>query len=441
MGYVIFRKECSQISTDNIIAPRDFEFKIWEPSTFRLYPKGVNGGRKLDFILTWILYFFLNSGRKKFYKAYLICDEEEVIHHSVVTTKSFKYPFMRENDLQIGMIFTQSEFRRKGLASYALEEILRMYEKPERAIWYITEKNNLTSRRLAEKLGFSEFGPAIRRKIILLGRYELLIENEKLCEEAPDYSSITESPGLRASQEQVARLYQRYHFAKELAVDKDVLEIGCGAGLGLGYLAKVAKKVVGGDVEEKNVTLAREYYKNRQNITADLMDAQNVSLSNESFDLVLLFETIYYLRDPKRCIAEAARLLRPNGTFVVCTVNKDWEDFHPSPYTYSYFSGPELYDLMRKSFWEIRLYGGFSTEHRGPSGEILSLIKRSAVKFNLIPGSLKGRVYLKRIFMGKLILLPHEITESMTDYEPPIEIPIDKVNKDFKILYAVGKKL
>jgi len=68
------------------------------------------------------------------------------------------------------------------------------------------------------------------------------------------------------------------------------------------------------------------------------------------------------------------------------------------------------------------------------------LVKRLAVKFHLIPGSLEARAYLKRIFMGKLVPLPSEITEDMIDYEPPIEIPIDKVTKDFKILYAIGKK-
>ncbi len=62
-------------------------------------------------------------------------------------------------------------------------------------------------------------------------------------------------------------------------------------------------------------------------------------------------------------------------------------------------------------------------------------MKRSAVKFHLIPGSLKGRAYLKRIFMGKLIPLPHEITEGMTTYQPPVEIPKDKVNRNFKIIY------
>ena len=105
-----------------------------------------------------------------------------------------------------------------------------------------------------------------------------------------------------------------------------------------------------------------------------------------------------------------------------------------------YFSAPELYDLMRKSFREVTIYAGFHVDKVGTKSEIISLMKRFAVKFSLIPGSLKTRAYLKRVFMGRLIPLPIVVTEGMADYEPPIEIPADKVTRDFKILYAIGKK-
>ena len=95
---------------------------------------------------------------------------------------------------------------------------------------------------------------------------------------------------------------------------------------------------------------------------------------------------------------------------------------------------------MQEGFREVKLYGGFPVENRKVGGEIISLIKRSAVKLNLIPGSLKARAYLKRIFMGKLVPLPHEITEGMAHYAQPVEIPADQTTKSFKILYAVGKK-
>jgi len=265
-------------------------------------------------------------------------------------------------------------------------------------------------------------------------------EKSRSTHEIPDYSAITEIPGLKATKEQFARLYQRYHFARVLAEGKDILEIGCGAGLGLGYLGKFAKKVLGGDIEEKNVSLARQFYKDRPNITIDLIDAHNLPLPNGSFDLVLLYETIYYLKNSQKCISEAQRVLRDKGVLIVCTVNKDWEDFHPSPYTYKYFSAPELYEIMRDKFRQVSLLGGFPIKKTGARNKLTSFIKRFAIKLNLIPGSLTGRAYLKRIFLGKLVSLPQEITEGMADYEPPVEIPIDRVVKEYKILYAIGKK-
>ena len=297
INYSVYRKGYNIGSSEDANLLGKYEFQIWRPSAICFYPKGIKGIRKkLDFILIWVLYYLFSPSTNQSYSVSLIYDHERVIHHCVVTIKSFKYPFMKENDLEIGMIFTESEYRRKGLASYTMRKILKSHEGPDRTIWFITDTGNLASRKLAESVGFSKYSKASRSRVFLLGRYEIVREDAEVripALEVPDYSLITELPGLRASREQVARIYQRYHFATQFATGKHVLEIGCGAGLGLGYLANVAKKVVGGDVEEKNVTLAKEYYKNKGNISVDLMDAHNVLLANEGFDLVLLYETIY----------------------------------------------------------------------------------------------------------------------------------------------------
>jgi len=264
-----------------------------------------------------------------------------------------------------------------------------------------------------------------------------------------DFALVTESPGLKASQEQIERLYQRYHFARQFAKDEDLLEVACGSGIGLGYLAEVASKVVGIDIEEKNVDLARKYCvsgngcqlsANRKNIEIQIMDAHSMTFSDKSFGLVLLYEAIYYLKYPQKFISEANRVLKDGGKLIICFVNKDWKDLHPSPYAYQYFSVPELYALLKSKFQEIEMYGSFRINDSGVKNKLISLIKRAAVKFNLIPGSLKARVYLKRIFMGKLIPLPAEVYEGMAPYEPPVSIPVDKINKDFKIIYAVATK-
>ncbi|HCJ65822.1 MAG TPA: hypothetical protein DHV62_00470 [Elusimicrobia bacterium] len=255
-----------------------------------------------------------------------------------------------------------------------------------------------------------------------------------------DYSEITEKPGLGATAEQIARLYHRYHFARQFAKDKDVLEVACGAGLGLGYLAKIANRVVGGDIEEKNVSIAKKYYEKRENIEIKLIDAHILPFTDKSFDLVLLYEAIYYFKEPQKFVSEAKRVLRENGILIICTVNKDWEDFHPSIYSCKYFSIPELYELLKDDFKNIHFFGAFPTNTTGLRDIFISFLKRTAVKLNLIPGSLNTRAYLKRIFIGKLTSLANEVHDGMTSFEEPIPIEFDKVNKNFKIIYTMARK-
>lgn len=258
--------------------------------------------------------------------------------------------------------------------------------------------------------------------------------------EQANYAVITETPGLGATKEQVGRLYQRYYFAKKFAENKDILEVACGSGLGLRFLKEVARNVIGVDIDEKNVITAKKCCEGTEGIKVDLMDAHDLAFADHSIDLMLLFEAIYYLQEPKKFIEEAYRILREGGNIIICTVNKDWEDFHPSPYAHKYFSVPEIFDLLKEKFNEIKIYGGFPVRNGGVKDSVISAIKRIALKFNLIPGSLKARAILKRIFMGELQPLPEKIEEGMTGYEEPVEIDPGRENREYKIIYAVARK-
>ena len=63
----------------------------------------------------------------------------------------------------------------------------------------------------------------------------------------------------------------------------------------------------------------------------------------------------------------------------------------------------------------------------------------SRVSLHLIPKTMKGKELLKRIFSGKLIPLPPEITDDMAEYIPPVPIPFDTPNFEFKVIYAVAQ--
>ncbi|HVN96740.1 MAG TPA: class I SAM-dependent methyltransferase [Syntrophorhabdaceae bacterium] len=253
-----------------------------------------------------------------------------------------------------------------------------------------------------------------------------------------DYTIVTELPGARGSREQIARLYARYGFASEFCKNKDVLEVACGAGIGLGYLAKHARTVVGGDIDENNLRYAREVCKGRINIDIRELDAQDLPYGNGTFDVVILYEAIYYLPKPTKFVLEARRILKNGGIILICTTNRDWSGFNPSPYSHTYFSAPELFELLRSASFKTVLYGGCPTRASTLKDKIISVIKSGAVKLCLIPKTMKGKEILKRVFMGKLTPLPPEIQDDMVEYEPPI--PIDPIhpNSDYKVLFAVG---
>jgi SAM-dependent methyltransferase len=226
----------------------------------------------------------------------------------------------------------------------------------------------------------------------------------------PDFTTVTEITGNKVTEEQIERMYTRYRFALDFCENKDVLEIACGSGQGLGLLAKKAHKVVGGDIDENNLKLAIEHYKNRSNIELKILDAHQLQFDNESFDVIILYEAIYYLREPASFVKEAWRVLRKGGVLLVCTANKDCPGFNPSPYSYRYLSAPELFNLLKENgFINIALFGDLLLRNENLQGEILSLIKRIAVRLHIIPKTMKGKEFLKRIFFGKLELLPPEI--------------------------------
>lgn len=253
-----------------------------------------------------------------------------------------------------------------------------------------------------------------------------------------DYTTVTELPGINAHKEQIERLYHRYRFASEYCKDKDVLEVACGGGIGLGYLAMTAKKVVGGDIDENILKYPRNYYKGKKSIEIKTLDAQKMQFNNNSFDVVIMFEAIYYLPNPEKFIEEAHRILKINGVIVICTVNKDWPGFNPSPHSVKYFSVPELCSLYEENGFRIKMFAGFPETSDSVKGKLISAIKQLAVKFNLIPKTMKGKEKLKRLFFGKLQPLPPEVFDGMADYIPPSSIPCDKPDTIHKVLYAVG---
>ena len=250
------------------------------------------------------------------------------------------------------------------------------------------------------------------------------------------YTLIAELPGGLASREQLSRLYHRYRTAACYAQDKDVLEVGCGAGQGLGYLARRARSVVGGDYTDANLRHAQRYYNGRARLVR--LDAHRLPFPDGSFDLVVLFEAIYYLGHPEDFLQESRRVLRDGGMLLVSTVNRDWVDFSPSLFSTRYFSAPDLAASLRRHF-EVQLHGAYPVPAGSTRENALSMLKRIAVALGLMPRTMKSKEIFKRLFLGKLAPIPAEVWDDMAEYVQPAPIPAEVPDRRHKILYAIAR--
>ena len=251
------------------------------------------------------------------------------------------------------------------------------------------------------------------------------------------YVSVTEVPGTGATGEQLAMLSTRYAFAGERCAGKRVLEVACGAGMGLGYLKTFAHRLVGGDCDLTLLEASRDSYHGRIPLVA--LDAHHLPFRDESFDVVILFEAIYYLRDVERFLDEARRILGRGGLLLLCSANREWPGFNPSPFSVSYLSAADLASLLHKKEFDVELFTGFPAVGPGFRSWLVAGLRRLAVALHLIPTTMRGKKLLKRVFIGPLRSIPREVTPELADACPLVPIAEETVVPRYKVLYAVGR--
>jgi SAM-dependent methyltransferase len=255
---------------------------------------------------------------------------------------------------------------------------------------------------------------------------------------AADFPSITELPGDVGSREQVLRSHRRYYWAKDYVEDRDVLEVACGAGQGLGLLARAARRVVGGDVSAEVLEAARRHYGNR--IELREFDAGYLPFGEGTFDVILLFEAIYYLDSPVAFIDEAHRVLRPGGTLLIVTANKDLFDFSPSPFSVGYYGVVELGEILHRAGFETRFFGDTPVESVSPRQRLLRPIKYLITASGLMPKSKRMKAVLKRLVFGPSVSLPAEIGPGVNVGMMPSEIPADRADHRHKVIHCEARR-
>jgi SAM-dependent methyltransferase len=160
-------------------------------------------------------------------------------------------------------------------------------------------------------------------------------------------------------------LYLRHVFAYRYAIeqaqaDDKVLEIGCGDGYGTHKLARRAAETVAIDVDRDAVAYAAQKYTSG---TCHFRhyEGGEIPFPDQTFDLVISFQVIEHVENDRHFVAEACRVLKPGGRFLLTTPNRThrvppgsapWNAFHVREY-YPH----ELESMLRSIFRQARVLG------------------------------------------------------------------------------------
>lgn len=100
---------------------------------------------------------------------------------------------------------------------------------------------------------------------------------------------------------------------------RDVLELGCGAAQWTAALAAGGARILGVDLAEQQLAHARRHLE-AAGVRAGLVqgDAGQLPFRDASFDVVFCDHGAMSFAEPRRTVPEAARILRPDGTFAFC---------------------------------------------------------------------------------------------------------------------------
>ena len=103
-----------------------------------------------------------------------------------------------------------------------------------------------------------------------------------------------------------------------IPADARVLDVGCGSGWATRLMAEEASsgRVVGIDIADEMIKLARETSTSFRNVEFQVASAEKLPFNDSEFTHAFSMESLYYYADMLAALREIKRVLKPGGLFV-----------------------------------------------------------------------------------------------------------------------------
>jgi len=273
-----------------------------------------------------------------------------------------------------------SKWWHRGITSEAFAGIIPFFfeEVKVNRIEALHDPNNPNSGKVMEKCGLKYEGTLRQadynnQGIVDACMYSLLAEEyfsgikgghfvdfaqiREIQDEAKQVSKIydifdEENRLIGSNAAQVEFLTTVHYIEQVLKPGGRILDIGAGTGRYSFYFAEQGYPVDALELSDNNVRVFREKLSQsaeQQALQLELRQGNALDLSaydDDSFDVVLLFGPLYHLHqeaDRQRCIAEAKRVCKPDGTIFVAFIGNDMIPLTEFGYDPGYFKG-DSYD-------------------------------------------------------------------------------------------------
>src|SRR5438552_1370872 len=115
-----------------------YSWRLWTPAQGGFVP---NGFSLLPFGAWTVMHRLRMLGSRE-YGVLVVYHRDRLVHRSGLFPRYLRFPFMANDDLQIGDVWTDPEYRGLGIASFAIRQIVVARARRGRSIWYVVEANN-----------------------------------------------------------------------------------------------------------------------------------------------------------------------------------------------------------------------------------------------------------------------------------------------------------